>query len=390
MAGDHDVCSLPAGKTGRQGVNPTRRVGSHHSFAVCDAAEMAITALPLIDARGTPRQLGRAIGEGAREQVRRAVGHFQETFEWWAGMTFDEARRRALALAPHARGALRGPLEELAGTAEGAGVAVEDLLVLNCGEELTCSVAPVAERCTSLAMSRPGRTVVAHNEDWSESDIENLVLVRLTSSDGSSVLSATAAGYLPVTGMNSHGIATGADTVYGTDERAGIPNSLISRWALDAPTPQEQRRRSAVDGRSRGANRLCGQAGGTIWNVETSATRVAVRKAGQGEWLAHTNHYLEPELADIEGSSSPGSRHRLRRAQQLIAEAWEQGHEPADIAARVLRDHEGAPRSVCAHPIEDDASHGPTVASMIWELEERLMHVCAGRPCEQPYSSVRL
>ena len=37
-----------------------------------------------------------------------------------------------------------------------------------------------------------------------------------------------------------------------------------------------------------------------------------------------------------------------------------------------------------------DASHGPTVASMIWELEERLMHVCAGRPCEQPYSSVRL
>ena len=56
----------------------------------------------------------------------------------------------------------------------------------------------------------------------------------------------------------------------------------------------------------------------------------------------------------------------------------------------MLRDHEGAPRSVCAHPIEDDASHGPTVASMIWELEERLMHVCAGRPCEQPYSSVRL
>jgi len=42
------------------------------------------------------------------------------------------------------------------------------------------------------------------------------------------------------------------------------------------------------------------------------------------------------------------------------------------------------------HPIDGDASHGPTVASMIWELEERLMHVCAGRPCEQPYSTVRL
>jgi isopenicillin-N N-acyltransferase-like protein len=92
-------------------------------------------------------------------------------------------------------------------------------------------------------------------------------------------------------------------------------------------------------------------------------------------------------MADLEGSTSPGSRHRLRRATELVSEAWERNEDPVDIATRVLRDHDGAPRSVCSHPIDGDASHGPTVASMIWELEERRMHVCAGRPCEQPYQT---
>jgi isopenicillin-N N-acyltransferase-like protein len=224
---------------------------------------MALSTLQVIEARGSRREVGRAVGEQAREQVQRAVAYFQDSFEWWAGMTFDEARGRAAALMTHASSVLPDPIEELRGIGEAAGVRLDDMVVLNCGEELSCSVALVAERCTSLAMAAPGRTVVAHNEDWSESDIENMVLVRLTYPDGTTVLSITAAGYLPVTGINSHGIATGANTVYGTDERSGIPNSFISHWALEARTPEEQQRRSVTPGRSRGANRICGQAGGT-------------------------------------------------------------------------------------------------------------------------------
>jgi isopenicillin-N N-acyltransferase like protein len=343
--------------------------------------------LPVIDASGTNREIGRAIGEAAREQILRSVAYMAAHCEWWCGVGIESARDRALGLLPYARDAFAAEIEEIEGTAEAAGVPFADLLVLNCGEELTCSVSVPAGRCTSIALAAPGRTVVAHNEDWSESDVENVVVVRMELPGGLRIASLVAAGCLPVTGVNSHGIAVAADTVYAIDERAGIPNSFISRRLLEAASPEETARGAAVSGRGRGANRLFGQAGGRIWNIESSAERIAVDDKGAG-WLAHTNHYLSGELADVEGSTSPGSRHRLERARAVIAEGVERQDDPVAIARSVLTDHDGRPRSVCSHPIEGDASHGPTTASMIWELEERRMHVCAGRPCENPYTTV--
>jgi isopenicillin-N N-acyltransferase-like protein len=309
--------------------------------------------------------------------------------QWWAGMPIEEARERALCLLPYARPRFEAQIAEIASTAEAAGVAVADLLVLNCGEELTCSAPARSERCTSIALAAGDRTVVAHNEDWTDSDVENLVLVRMRLPDGTRVLSLTIAGYLPVTGINSHGIAVAADTVYGTDERPGVPNSFVSRRLLESASPKETVERAAPSGRGRGANRLCGQSGGRLWNVETSATRIAVDDQAAA-WLAHTNHYLSPELTELEGSTSPGSRHRLARARAVIAEGLARSDDPMTIAETVLRDHDGSPRSVCSHPISDDPSHGPTTASMIWELEERRMHVCAGRPCENRYTVIAL
>jgi hypothetical protein len=63
------------------------------------------------------------------------------------------------------------------------------------------------------------------------------------------------------------------------------------------------------------------------------------------------------------------------------------GDDPVELAARVLSDHENAPDCICAHPQPGIAisDRGATTASMIWELEERRLHVCAGAPCEGGY-----
>jgi hypothetical protein len=66
------------------------------------------------------------------------------------------------------------------------------------------------------------------------------------------------------------------------------------------------------------------------------------------------------------------------------------GDDPFSIVAGVLRDHVNAPTSICAHPVPDDPNDGPTTGSVIIELEERRMHVCAGRPCENAYRVVTL
>jgi isopenicillin-N N-acyltransferase-like protein len=236
---------------------------------------------------------------------------------------------------------------------------------------------------------------VAHNEDWSEADVPNMVLVAIRDPDGTEILSVTGAGYLPVTGLNGHGLAIAANTLYAIDERAGVPNQFVGRSMLSAATAADAVERARHPARARGANRLAGEAGGRLCDVETSATRSATSTSS--DWLVHTNHYLADELGDVEGSTSAGSRRRVERAEELVAVGWARGDDPLALAAAVLRDHDGAPTSICSHPLAGDPGHAPTTASMIWELDERRMHVCAGRPCEggspkgePPYAAVAI
>ena len=98
-------------------------------------------AIPFVhvQARGSYRELGRAVGEAAREQVQASVDFFRENFTSMTGgrLTFDEAERQAPAYAQAARRWLPAHVEELEGLAEGARVPFARLLVLNCGEEFT-------------------------------------------------------------------------------------------------------------------------------------------------------------------------------------------------------------------------------------------------------------
>jgi isopenicillin-N N-acyltransferase-like protein len=387
----------------------------------------------LLEVAGSYREIGRQIGEGARPLIERRVALFEADFERFAGgmsLSTAEALTRPLLAAAERR--LPQYVEELCGLAEGAAVPFTRILLMNCGEELTCTLPLEPGHCTSLALAGEGRTVVAHNEDWEEQDIAHQLLLRIAAPDGTRILAMTTAGLLAMTGLNSHGLAFGANTVYAREERAdapagdvppgapaaapdesrhaapgeapagtplaalrpGVPNSLVCRWMLDAPTRGEATARALLSERARGSNHLCGQAGGRIWDVETSASRASVTEGGAvtdgWEWLAHANHYLTAEMLEVEGSTSTGSRLRYARACALLGEGLGRGVDPVELAGAVLRDHADAPTSICGHGGEGPDAPSPTTASMIWELEERRMHVCAGPPCENPYRVVSL
>ncbi len=371
----------------------------------------------LLDVGGSHREIGRQTGEGARPLIERCIASYEADFESFAGMSLSAAEALTPPFVAAAERSLPQYVEELRGLAEGAAVPFSRLVLLNCGEELTCSPSLEPGHCTSLALAGGGRTVVAHNEDWEARDIENQVLLRIAAPDGTRILAMATAGLLPVTGLNSHGLAFGANTVYALEEpagasggtkpgapaaglRAGVPNSLLCRWMLEAATRDEATARAVLPERARGSNHLCGQAGGSIWDVETSAARAAVIEGGAGiaggagidgwEWLAHTNHYLADETGKLEGSTSAGSRLRYARACELLTEGLSRGLGPVELAAGVLRDHENAPTCICGHGGEGPDAPSPTTASMIWELEERRMHVCAGPPCGNPYKVVSL
>ncbi len=353
---------------------------------------------PHIQARGTYRELGRAVGEGAREQIRAATAFYEEHFVAMAGIAFAEAERQAAAYLPFVRRYLPQYEEELDGMAEGSGVPFPKLLVPNCAEEFTCPTdadsgssphgggTPAAGHfCTAVGVVHGGRHLVAHNMDWYVVDVDKNVLFDLTTKEGTRIVTIAAAPYLPILGMNSHGVAYVGNSVYSNDNRMGVPNVFVRRWALEAPTVEEAAARACLPVRARGSNHFIGDAGGRLWNVETSARAAVLRE--HDTFAAHTNHYVEPAMAHYEGYHKEESRRRLACAEGELHAGLERGDDPAELLERVLRSHDDLPDAICGHPdpTQPVADRVMTVASMVCDLDAMELRACAGPPCENPY-----
>lgn len=347
-----------------------------------------------VDVRGDHREIGRAVGEAAREQIAAAVDYYGRSLPLLGGTTFAAAELLVRPYVECARRVAPEVVSEMEGTAEGAGVSLWQVAVLTCGEELTCLGDP-AQHCTTLAISDGGQTVVGHNEDWYAGDVDANVLLRAALPDGTVFLAMTAAGYLPATGISSWGIAGGANTLFSNDTRVGVPNLVLRRWALEARTLEEARDRCCHDGRARGSNHLYADSRGRVLDIETSGASSAERWPAMEDdavRYAHANRYLMPEMAGYEVSTSVNSARRLARARELLDELVRPGADLAAVAGAILRDHASAPDSICAHP---DPRQPPeqqemTCASQVWDLVGGRMHVCAGPPCESEYTVLTL
>jgi isopenicillin-N N-acyltransferase-like protein len=348
---------------------------------------------PHIVARGSHRELGRAVGEGAREQIAAAIAFYEEHFTAMAGIPFAEAELQSLAYLPYVKRYLPQYVDELEGMAEAAGLPFVKLLVPNCAEEFTCpadadtrpSPHGGAHFCTGVAVSHAGRHVVGHNMDWYVVDADKNVLFDLTTPDGTRIVTIAGAPYLPILGLNSHGVACIGNSVYSNDNRPGVPNVFIRRWVLEASSMEQAVARACFPVRARGTNYTLADREGRLWDLETSA-HAAVLIEG-GATLAHTNHYVHPAMAVFEGYHKLESRDRLRQAECELAAGVARGEDARDLVARVLTAHDGGPDAICGHPDETlpVADRVMTVASLICDLDALRVEACAGPPCENEY-----
>jgi isopenicillin-N N-acyltransferase like protein len=367
-------------------------------------------AIPFVhvQTRGTHRELGRAVGEAAREQVVASVEFFRADFAAMTKgrLTFAEAERQAPAYAEAARRWLPQYVEELEGLAEGSGVPFSQLLVLNCGEEFTSDEplcgppAPDAARtphsgdhCTAVAVVKDGRHVVGHNMDWYVIDAVNNVLFDLTGPDGTRVMGLAGAPYLLMLGMNSHGIGNVSNSVHSNDNRVGVPNTFVRRSTLEARTLEEARDRGLLAARARGTNQFFADAGGRLWDLETSATACDLADHTAAGFMAHSNHYASAAMQPYEGYLGGESEVRLGTAERLLAAGLDSDEDPVDLVARILRTHDPSPDDcICGHPDPSapPADQGMTVGSLICDLDELVMYACAGPPCENEYQVFRM
>ena len=317
--------------------------------------------LPLVHASGDARALGRAQGEAFAAGIHEAC-NFYARLAADAGADLASTGARGLPYLDAARIRVPQLAEELEGLAEGAGIALEAALALNCFEEVW-----PAEACTTMVAGR----FLLHAEQWYAGHSKVGVVVA-TPEDGPSFVSPTCVGFLPAVGLSAAGFAQGIDSLSAPDDRVGVPRVLVSRLALGAPGLDAAVAAACIEGRAGGYAHVLATATRAL-AVETSATRQDIVEPLH----AHTNHALSARLAPHGNAPSEGSRARLRRARELLAE---EPPETLEDCTRLLADHAAVPQSVCVH--QEGLDGEATVFGMACDVVEGRVLVSDGRPCE--------
>lgn len=367
---------------------------------------------PIIDVSGSAFERGRQHGVQARPRVDRSVANYAKLFDA-CGIGWDGARRLAGAYAGVIREFDPGLYEEIRGIAAGSGHEVDEILALNSRTEILPPTFPDRPsdawlksrlggkadfgECTALAVapasSATGGALLAQNWDWLGSQRGALVLLRARREDGSSYLTLTEAGMLAKIGFNDAGFGVCLNILRSEDDGSvpGVPVHVLLRALLDCPNVAAAISRVSKLRFGASSNILCADTSGDRAALELSPGGAHVLR-GEGTAFCHTNHFLAPEAARTARQLPPSisSIPRLDRIRELVAGQAGRLH-PADVQ-RMLRDESDGYRSINRHPDPalPEIARIETVASVIMELEARVMHVAPDVPSTVDYAPVAL
>lgn len=327
--------------------------------------------IPLIRVHGTHAEAGSTIGAATRDAIHKHT----DALEYDLDLVL-RYRGSAIKYLPWV-------VEELDTAAAAAEVDPLRLFAASV-EELHAS--PVREAattgCTDIAAtpshSADGHLLVGHNNDLTAGEEHDVVAIEWQVEDEPTIFTLGIGPWISV-GWNEAGISVTGNEVSPKDEGVGIPRLLQIRDVLAQRTLQDAVKSILHPARASSYNWVIGQ-NDYVVSVEGSATAAEGLTPTEEGTLAHTNHYVHPDMLDYEASETvDGSALRLQRAQELLAET---GDEPLTRTRlrEILSDHENGQDALCRH------GHAPgdpqTVFWCIADVTARTVMYGSGNPCD--------
>ncbi|MEX2025729.1 MAG: C45 family peptidase, partial [Pirellulaceae bacterium] len=306
-----------------------------------------------IDVAGWPREMGRQIGEAAGEEIRGfcavALSLVNKTVQVSSAAADEivaEALRSAQQYSPDM-------VEEIRGMAEGARVSARDIMLLQVRNQLQ----PDADAgCTSLALAGEGQPrnsrLVAQNWD-NDPALQPFTVVLTRRPRGKpALMTITQAGLIAYIGFNEAGIGLCLNTLPAPARRLGVPHYFTVRGIYEAASLEAAVHAVARASRAIPANIMLATPQGPA-DLEVTLEHVHVLRDEAAGGITHANHCRHPELLPInEQFPELNQTHsRQRRIDQLLN--LPRGNLDVEEVKRLLRDHEGYPRSFCRLASDD-------------------------------------
>ena len=280
-----------------------------------------------------PFARGVQYGQQAEALIRRAIEGYHRQFQRSVGQSWDAVVKRSHYYTDFVNEHYPEEFQEMLGIAEGSGVAVDEIMALNCRYEI---LKLKLQECTTGAILKEasgGKVYLLQNWDYRPWVERHAVIVDIDDLQGTHIIGVTEAGQLVRNGMNNHGIglcANNLTSIYDSGD-IGAPVTFVRRKALNS--------RCFQDGVLR---RLLQQGNGTL---SFSDIREAL-----------CNHERFPGAGDTYPESN-------------------------------------CIEAVCSHVPHgeyDECKVWKTIASSIYDLTAGVAYICKGCPCENEYQTFPL
>lgn len=339
-----------------------------------------IELFPLIELSGGPRERGRQYGQQARERIRGSVKLYGGQL---GAMALGEREVRGLVegFLPRIEEFDALYVEEMRGIAEGAGLDLTEVALINARTEILRLGKRQAEArspdkdpdgCTGAILlpeaTAHGRLLHGQNWDWRRECADTGVVLRIRREDGPDILTFTEAGGLARCGMNSAGVAVTANYLSCDRDysQIGVPLALIRRKILETEHVALALRTVYCTPKSASNNLMVSHAGGFGLNIECVPDESFLIYPHNG-LLVHANHFQSAvalgKLRDTGVNTTPDSLYRDFRVRQLLE--VNRGRLTIEDLREAFFDDFASPWSVCRPPRQTVESNLSATVAMI-------------------------
>jgi len=360
--------------------------------------------MPVLELKGTPRQIGQLHGEALRgtihEHIERTKAFFEENTKKNPDLVLDEF----LAETDFLKAIHKWTpdlLEELEGIAEGAAVDFNSIYALNLADEtwwyfyekqgVYSSKTVGAENCSCIGVAAQSGTpaLVAQNLDLMAYYDGLQVLLHIKDEENSlETFAFSFAGVLGAIGANSRSVGMCENTLISLKHAVdGLPVTFVSRGILNQSTLEDAVSFVHRVKHASGQNYIIGSPDGIV-DYECSANKVRRYLPGDEESpVCHTNHPFINEDQYPQEKQPENSMARFASVETSLKIS------PAPITVetiqKALSSHDSEPHAVCVHP--EDGKGGITANCVVYELGNKVrVHYTAGPPCSTEFKTLEL
>jgi len=325
---------------------------------------------PELTISGSPDERGVAHGDALAAEIEATIDFYATAFKKTSAEIFDRAKHFRRVIQEYSP----AYCQEIEGVAAGAKIK-EPLWIyaLNSRSEiLALDASGNLNECTALCFQ--STALLGQNWDWGRRLEKLAVLMQIKVSADHTIKMLTEPGIIGKIGLNSQGIGTCLNILLINKPLNGVPIHIVLRAILDAQTLEEAKMAIQKSGFGKASNILFGDRVGNF-NYAEFAGDQAFLKQCTGQFMVHTNHYLERPI-NPDDNDFCGSYTRYRIANE---KATALSQYSIDNMKSILTD-----RSNREYPIwrtyepDDDLQEAGTVATIIMDLKTQQLHVRRG------------